>query len=123
MTTLTCRAFRWAPRILCAAFTVFISMFALDVFGHGRGPWETFVALMMHLIPSFTLLVILALAWKWEWIGAVGSTALAVVFLWWNYTVRHNVPSAVLVIAGPLFLMAGLYLFAWVKRREIRRQA
>jgi hypothetical protein len=106
--------------VLCIAFTLFISLFALDVFGHERGFRETFVALFMHLIPSFVLLVMLMLAWRWEWVGALVSAALGGLFLWWNFTYRHNVPAAVLIIAGPLFLMAALYLLNWFKRDELR---
>lgn len=120
MTTITRRLLFWTPRVLCVVFTLFISMFALDVFGHAHGFWETLTALFMHLIPSFVLLAMLILAWRWEWIGAVVSTALAILFLWWNYTVRHNVLPAVLIIAGPLILMAGLFLVGWVMRKEIR---
>jgi glucose-6-phosphate-specific signal transduction histidine kinase len=121
MSASTRKILRWAPRALCIAFTIFISLFALDAFGHGKGFWGTLADLLRHLVPSFVLLATLALAWRWEWIGAVVCTALAALFLWWNFTFRHNVPSAVIAIAGPLCLMAALYLFNWVKRGEIRR--
>ncbi len=120
MTDTTRLILRWAPRVLSIAFTLFISLFALDVFEHGRGFWETLKALLMHLVPLFVLLAMVILAWRWEWVGAVVSAALAALFLWWNFTVRHNVPGAVLVIAGPLVLMAGLYLLNWIKRDDVR---
>lgn len=120
MTDTTRLILRWAPRVVAIAFTLFISLFALDVFGHGRGFRETLVALVMHLVPSFVLLAMVILAWRREWVGAVGSAALAALFLWWNFTVRHNVPSAVLMIAGPLVVMAALYLFNWLKRDDPR---
>ena len=117
------RTLYWAPRVLTIAFTLFISMFALDVLGHGRGFWATAAELMVHLVPSFVLIAMLLLAWRWEWIGAVVSAALLTLFLWWNFTVRHNVPSAVLLLAGPLALMTGLYLYGWIQRRELRRRS
>jgi hypothetical protein len=93
-------------------------MFALDVFEEGRGFWRTLVALAIHLVPSYVLIGMLALAWRREWIGVVISSALGLLFLYWNYNYRHNVPIAVLLIAGPLFLMAALYLVNWLKRME-----
>lgn len=115
------RALLWAPRFVTMAFTLFISLFALDVFEPGKGFGETVLDLLRHLIPAFLLLLILALAWRWEWIGALGAVVLAALFLWWNFTVRHNTILAVAMIAGPLFLIAALYLYGWLHRQELRR--
>ena len=52
----------WTPRILGILVAIFISLFALDVFGEGYGFWETLAALAMHLIPTSIVLIILALA-------------------------------------------------------------
>ena len=68
----------WMPRILCVLFAVFISLFALDVFGMGYGFWGTIVALLMHLVPTVIILIALAIAWRWEWIGAILFVALGV---------------------------------------------
>jgi glucose-6-phosphate-specific signal transduction histidine kinase len=119
MSETTRRILYWAPHVLSIAFTLFISLFALDVFSHTQGFWRTLVALLMHLIPTFILLTMAILAWRWPWIGAVLSAGLCALFLWWNFTYRHNVPSAVLIIAGPLVLMTILYLIAWIKRGEL----
>ena len=119
MTNSIRRALFWAPRVLSLAFILFISLFALDVFDEGRGVRQTAVALVMHLIPSFVLMVMLVLAWRWEWVGVVVPLGLAGLFLWWNYTVRHNVLTAVLIISGPLLLMAALFLIGWLKRAEL----
>jgi hypothetical protein len=29
----------WSPRVLCVAFAIFLSLFALDVFSEGLGVW------------------------------------------------------------------------------------
>lgn len=109
----------WAPRLLSIAFILFISMFALDVFGEGQGFRQTAIALLMHLLPSFVLVLMLVLAWRWEWVGVVIPLGLAALFLWWNYTVRRNGLTGVLIISGPLFLMAALFLIGWPKRTEL----
>jgi glucose-6-phosphate-specific signal transduction histidine kinase len=119
MTSTTRRALAWAPRALCIAFILFISLFALDVFGRGAGFWRTLVDLCLHLIPSFVLAAMLILAWRWEWIGALMSASLGVLFLWWNSNYRHNASVDVLIIAGPLFALAVLYLLNWLMRREL----
>ena len=72
------RAVYWIPRILCLLFAVFISLFALDVFSEGYGFWETIVALVMHLVPPGMILMALAIAWRWEWLGAILFVALGV---------------------------------------------
>ena len=41
----------WSPRILCILFAIFISLFALDVFGEGDGFWEFSLQLVIGLGP------------------------------------------------------------------------
>ena len=60
----------WTPRILALLFAVFLSLFALDVFGEGYGFWKTILALVMHLIPTGIVLAVLAVSWRWQWLGA-----------------------------------------------------
>ena len=56
----------WMPRILCLLFAASLSLFALDVFGEHSGFWETLVGLLMHLVPTFAALIVLAVSWRWE---------------------------------------------------------
>jgi hypothetical protein len=108
----------WMPRILCLLFAVFISIFALDVFGAGYGFWETIVALIIHLIPTALVLIALAIAWRWEWIGAVLFFALGASYLivaWGKFTW-----ITYLLIAGPSFLAGALFLVNWLLRSELR---
>ena len=109
-------ALLWFPRAVCIAFILFVSMFALDSFGEGRPLWQSLAAFAIHLIPSYVLIAMLVLAWRREWIGTVVSVALAALFLWWNATSRRNTLGVALVLAGPLFVMAALYLAAWLRR-------
>src|ERR1017187_5010202 len=62
MTSLYRRTLFWAPRVLSIAYIAFLSMFALDVFGEEHGFWRILLALTMHLIPTFVLIVALLLA-------------------------------------------------------------
>ncbi len=105
----------WTPRALSVAFTLFIAMFALDVFSEGTTFWKTLVALAIHLIPAFLVLAAAVAAWRWAWVGAAGFAALGGLYAatrgW-----RH--PSWILIISGPLFVIAALFFFSWRMRRK-----
>lgn len=110
------RVVYWTPRILGILFALFISIFALDVFGAGYSFWETIVALIMHMVPTALVVVALLIAWRWEWAGAVLFVALGAAYLlmtrgrfdWLTY----------LLIPGPLFLIGALFLINWLRRRS-----
>jgi MFS family permease len=108
----------WAPRILCIAFALFLNLFALDVFGESQGFWKTALALLMHLIPTGLILLVLAVSWRWEWVGAILFPALGglYLFMFWG-----RFPwSVYLLISGPLFLAGVLFLLGWLRRSELR---
>ena len=107
----------WSPRILGILISIFVSLFALDVFGEGYSTVETIVALVMHLIPTFVILIVLGIAWRWEWIGGFLFVALGVLYitLFWE---PSNLP-AYLVISGPLFLTGILFLLDGCYRSAI----
>jgi hypothetical protein len=108
----------WTPRIVCVLFAIFISLFALDVFGEAYGFWETIVAFLIHLIPTGIILVVLAIAWRWEWIGAALFVGLGVWYLLMAWG-KFGWPTY-LVIAGPLFLLGTLFMLNWLYRAELR---
>jgi len=108
----------WSPRILGILFAVFISLFALDVFGEGYGLWETILALLIHLVPTYLVVIALVLAWRWEWIGAVLFIGLGIFYIIWTW---GKFPWVTYVtISGPLFLVGFLFLVNWRFRNEIR---
>jgi len=108
----------WSPRVLCIAFALFLSLFALDVFNEGLGLWKTILALSIHLIPTAFVLVVLAVSWRWERVGGVLFIAAGILYL----TRMWHHPSAVAGISGPLFLVGALFILNWLKRAEIRAQ-
>ena len=110
----------WAPRALCIVFALFISIFALDVFGETRGFWHTLLALGMHLIPTFVLLMILWGSWHREWIGGVILPALGVFYIVssWNKPFAHL--STFLLIAGPPVITGVLFWLNWYYRSALR---
>jgi hypothetical protein len=125
MTQLSRRALFWTPRALSIVFIAFLSLFALDVFGEHLGLWRTVLALTMHLVPSLVLIAALVLAWRWEWIGAALYAAAGSLYVWWVVSMSRPVPPAmrlmwILTIAGPAFVIAGLFLANWLKRGDLR---
>jgi hypothetical protein len=77
----------WAPRVLGIALCLFLSVFALDAFGGGRSTPQALADFAIHVAPMILLLVVVALSWRWEWVGGVVFTALAVAYGVWT---RHH---------------------------------
>ena len=111
----------WTPRILCVLFAGFLSIFAADVFGEGYGFWKTILALLIHLIPTWLVLIMLAIAWRWEWMGGILLIGLGAFYLFEFRGRFHR--SAYLCISGPLFLVGILFFLSWLSRREPRTSA
>ena len=108
----------WTPRVLSILFAIFISLFALDVFGEGYGFWETLLALFIHLVPTYLVLIALAVAWRWEWVGAIIFCSLGlwyIVIAWGKFDA-----IAYLLISGPLFLIGGFFLLNWILRAKLK---
>jgi hypothetical protein len=93
----------WLPRILAILFVVFISLFAFDVFEEPLWP----IALLIHLIPSFTLAGITFIAWKHEQLGGIlFLLAGLAMFLFF-----HS-----LALASPVFVIGLLFLSPFCSR-------
>ena len=105
---MTNRFFYWAPRILSILFAVFISLFALDVFGEGYPFWEAILALVMHLIPTYIVIIATLIAWKREIIGGIMFITLGLFYLFMTMGKVHF--SAHLFIAAPLILIGGMFI-------------
>ncbi|MFZ6035188.1 MAG: DUF7670 domain-containing protein [Patescibacteria group bacterium] len=100
------KLFHWLPRTLAIINIIFISLFALDVFDEPR--W--FLALVMHLIPTFILAVSTIIAFKNEKTGGLIYVCLGVAFLVLSQA-RSMIVALLLIIIGLLFMMEG-YFFA-----------
>lgn len=74
------KVLQWTARILCILAILFVSLFALDSFSSERSFWQNIAALLIHLIPSFVLLAVLIIAWKWEKIGGIILMLFGVIF-------------------------------------------
>lgn len=65
------RALSWALRILLIVVALFLTLFSFDVFEEGYPFWKTLLAFLIHNIPTFALLAVVAIAWRWEHIAGL----------------------------------------------------
>ena len=110
---------RWLPRILCILAILFISMFALDSFGHGMSLWQQLSAFFMHLVPSFVLILFLIVAWRWEFIGGVIFVITGLGFMpfiyMMNYQMNHSAwmsVGVIMMINFPFILVGILFILS-----------
>jgi len=106
---------RWLPRILSIAFVLFLSLFAMDVFGEYTG-WELILALLIHLLPSFALLGVVLISWKHELAGAVIFSAFGIFYVMAAGLSRPWTWYA--FISGPAFVVAILFFISWLQKKN-----
>jgi len=70
----------------------------------------------MHLIPTWIVLIVLAVSWRWEGVGAVMFVVLGLVYI--RFAAGRGHLEWAMVISGPLFLVGGLFLLNWLKRKQ-----
>ena len=111
------KAFFWTPRILGILAISFISMFALDAFQPDKTLWEQLMDFLMHLVPSFILLAIFLVAWKWELIGGIIFVTIGLILTPLIYIHNYNMNGSVwmslgviLMITFPFILMGALFI-------------
>ena len=108
----------WTPRIMTILFAVFISLFALDVFGPGQSLGEMLLGFLIHLIPTYLIVIALVIAWRWEWVGAILFVGLGLLYILW---MRGMPWPAYLVLSGTSCLIGLLFLASWLYRRQRAR--
>jgi len=112
----------WSPRIAGIAIIFFVSLFALDVFEEGYTIGEMLIGFLMHMLPSFALIIGLVLAWRWEWIGFLGFIVIACFFM---ILILSNDPlgnlRTVLLFSAPMFVIALLFGVNWQWRKDLRQ--
>ncbi len=91
------KIFYWIIRIYLIIFILFISLFALDVFSQPN--W--LLALLIHLIPSFVLIMLAIFSWRNSFLGGILFSLIAVFSLFFF--------SFTLIISLPLFVISILF--------------
>jgi hypothetical protein len=100
-------------------------MFALDSFGPNLTPWQQIGAFIIHLVPSFVLLSILLVAWKWELTGGILLTVMGLLASPWiyhlNYRRTQSVSTSLLIllmITFPFILTGILFIISHYARKR-----
>jgi len=103
----------WGPRVLGLAVAAFLGLFALDAFD--AGPAAAASNFGVHLLPALVVTLIAAAGWKHPLLGAIGFGLLAVGYA---MAVPHRL-DWILVISGPLALVAVLFALDALSRRRL----
>jgi hypothetical protein len=108
----------WLPRLLGIAFALFVAVFSLDVFDEYSG-WDVVVPLVIHLLPSVVLAAVVAVAWRYEWVGAIAFIGSAIAYL---AVVGFDQPwSWYVAIPTPAVAVGLLFLSSWFQQRKRMR--
>lgn len=110
----------YAPRIAGVLITFFIGLFALDVFEEGQNFRVMLGGFIIHALPAIILAILLALAWRWEWIGAIAFIGAALYCL--RFLMSDNWSMAfgnLLIFSGPLAMIGILFWLNWKWRKEL----
>ena len=108
MTQRLARFVWWAPRLGGLAMAVFLAVFALDALNGPSLP-AIVTAFAIHLLPSLLVLAVVALGWKFEWVGGIGFIALAILYaaMVWGRI------DWIAAISTPLLLIGLLFCASW----------
>lgn len=120
------RILHWAPRILCIAAILFVSLFALDAFDPSLPLGDQIKGFLIHMIPSFILLAVLLLAWKRELAGGIlfiliGLVTTPVIFTF-NYRNNESIWISliiVLTITIPFLIVGILFVLSHHKKNAL----
>lgn len=109
----------WTPRVLGILIVGLLTLLSTDVFAEGYTFWQSIPGFLIHMLPAFAVLILLVLAWRREWVGALGFIAFAVwyIAITWSNDMHW---SAYAILSGVPILIGILFLVGWVKRGEIR---
>ena len=115
----------WIPRIICILAILFVSMFALDSFDPKLTIWQQIGGFLIHLVPTYVLILLLVIAWKWELIGGILFAALGIGFSPFifshNYQMNHSVGmslSIILMITFPFIFVGGFFIYSYFLKKS-----
>jgi hypothetical protein len=119
------RILYWVPRVLSIIFIFFLALMSFDVVSSKLSFWQIFVGMLMHNIPTFILLIVLIISWKYEIVGGIAFILAGLIYI---IITSINVAwylalSWSLTIAGPAFLIGVLFMINWFKKKQITRSA
>jgi hypothetical protein len=118
----------WAPRIICILAILFISIFAADSFAPELTIWQQISGFIIHLIPSFVLLIILIVSWKRELFGGIFFTLIGIVLTPFIYTLNYSRNDSIAMSIGivsmitlPFIIVGVLFLMSYFTKKKYRK--
>jgi hypothetical protein len=104
-------------------FVGFMSLFALDVFEAGTPLGEMLLGFLMHMLPMLALAAVLAVAWRWPWVGAAIFGLAALFFTFPIFAGGLMGLGTFLNIGAPLLVIALLFAAngRWKKEIDLAR--
>jgi hypothetical protein len=101
-------------------------MFALDSFDPALPLWKQIAGFLIHLIPTYVLIIFLWVAWKWELVGGIILAILGVAFMPSIFTINYNMNHSVWMTLGivaainlPFVIVGGLFILShYLKKRQ-----
>jgi hypothetical protein len=124
----TQKVLHWMPRIIGIMAILFISLFALDAFAPGLSFWRQITGFFIHLIPSFVLTILLAVAWKWELAGGIVFTLIGIlmspIVFSHNYRMNESFWLSLGIISSitfPFIVVGLLFILNHYRKKAINR--
>jgi len=125
------RNFHWIPRILSILAILFVSLFAADSFDTNLTWWQQISGFVVHLVPSFILVLALIIAWNKELLGGIVFIFLGFIFtpivFSMNYKGNHSIGISLSVIAMvtfPFIIVGVLFLIShFRKMKELKKKS
>ena len=119
------KVIHWLPRIICILAILFVSMFALDSFDSELTIWQQVGDFLLHLIPSFILIIFLIVAWRWEFIGGIIFTLIGLGFspfiFMHNFKMNQSVwmsLTTILFITMPFVIVGILFIVSHNQKKK-----
>jgi TctA family transporter len=121
----TNKILKWTPRVLSVLFTIFISLFALDVFNEGYSLPEALLALTMHSIPTLFVAFVTYISWKNPRFGGILFILLAILTIF-AFDTYEQIPSFLTITmiplaTGILFVLSGNIKSNSTKRTKTKK--
>lgn len=104
------------PRVSAILFILFISLFAADSFP-GEAPFlQEFVGFLVHLIPSFAMVVLLIISWRRP---LVGGWLFALAGVFWT-ALFHTYSSFLtfVILSLPFLVISALFFICHWRGRH-----
>ncbi|MBU0471680.1 MAG: hypothetical protein KKF89_02760 [Nanoarchaeota archaeon] len=89
-------------RILLIIIILFFTLFSLDA--------GSFLGWIIHMIPSFLLIIILLISWKWNFVGGIILILVGLLTIFFFDTYKSII--SLLIITIPMIICGTIFMLA-----------